>query len=233
MTPTRAPCPYRRRSPRSGGWRLSSRAAAALIVVHEILALVVGRPQPSEIAEFLREPVVAIVITLDLAGFTLLLLALTGLFERQAHALGKLGLAGYLIAFVGTVLAAGDWWFELFGTPYFAKLAPRAAEQPASGRLLLGGQVTFYSFAAGWTMFGIASVRARVYPRAAAILLIVGGLAGLFAGLAPLQLPLALAVGWIGWWLYRSSPRRDEAREPGGLTPPPSSWQTPTERLAP
>jgi hypothetical protein len=59
-------------------------------------------------------------------------------------------------------------------------------------------------FAAGWLIFGIASFRARVFPRRAAVLMTVGGFVGALALIAPFQIPLALAVGWMGLWLVRS-----------------------------
>ena len=53
-------------------------------------------------------------------------------------------------------------------------------------------------------IFGIATFRANVFPRPAAALLILGGLVGILAGSTPYQVPLAIAVGWIGVSLMRS-----------------------------
>ena len=60
------------------------------------------------------------------------------------------------------------------------------------------------TFAAGWVIFGFASVRAGVFPRRMAVLMTIGGVAGVLTLIAPLQLPLAFAVGWMGSWLVRS-----------------------------
>ena len=63
----------------------------------------------------------------------------------------------------------------------------------------------------GWLLFGAATLRARVYPRAAAVLLMVG------AVLAALPLPFTyvvfgVAVAWLGSGLFA---RRGEAtRQP-------------------
>ena len=73
-----------------------------------------------------------------------------------------------------------------------------------TGSMAVGAGATFGLFALGWTVFGIATFRANVYPRSAAALLIVGGLIGILAGSTPYQIPLALAVGWIGFSLTRS-----------------------------
>ena len=40
----------------------------------------------------------------------ILLLALTAIYAREYAALGTLGLVGYLTAFLGTLMVAGDWW---------------------------------------------------------------------------------------------------------------------------
>jgi hypothetical protein len=182
-------------------------AAAVMIVVEQLIGLARlagGVPEDEEISEFVQEPLSSVYATLELLGFALLLLALVGLYERQQKAAATLGLVGFFGAFLGTLLAAGDWWFELFATPFYADLAPRAVEADASGSLLTGGTITFTSFAFGWVLFGIASVRAGVFPRLTAMLLIIGGVAGYLAGFPPFQVPLAIAVGWIGFWLYKS-----------------------------
>ena len=181
--------------------------AAVLIVVEQLIGLARlagGVPKDDEISEFVQEPRSSVYAALELFGFALLLLALVGLYERQQEAAGRLGLVGFFSAFVGTLLAAGDWWFELFATPFYADLAPQAVEADASGSLLTGGRITFSLFALGWVLFGVASVRAGVFPRLAAVLLIVGGVAGYLAGFPPFQVLLAIAVGWIGYWLYKS-----------------------------
>ena len=67
----------------------------------------------------------------------------------------------------------------------------------------------FALFALGWVLFGIASFRARVFPRWASIVLIIGGLLGYQAGFPPFLIVLALGVGWMGYWLQK----HDEVKE--------------------
>ena len=134
----------------------------------------------------------------------LLLLSLTGLYLRQAESAGKLGLVGYLVAFLGTLLVAGDWWFESFIAPRLAAVAPEVMTGAITGSMAVGAGATFGLFALGWTLFGVATFRAGVYPRPAAALLIIGGVVGILAGSTPYQIPLAIAVGWIGFALTRS-----------------------------
>lgn len=64
------------------------------------------------------EALVVLNAVLKLVAACLLLLGLVGLFARQAEATGTLGLAGFLVAFLGTMLMAGDMWLEAFAVPY-------------------------------------------------------------------------------------------------------------------
>ncbi len=132
-----------------------------------------------------------------------LLIALTGLYARQATAAGRLGLVGFLVAALGTVLLAGDWWYETFVAPAIRAQAPEILNTAPSGVILIGAALTFVSFALGWVLFGIASYRADVFPRGASILMMIGGITGILALAAPFQVPLALAIGWMGWSLLR------------------------------
>jgi hypothetical protein len=122
----------------------------------------------------------------------------SGLYWVEAHVVGRLGLVGYLIAFLGTLLVAGDWWYETFVVPELMDRVPALLDEPPSGRILVGGFVTVAAFAVGWLIFGFASYRAGIFPRGASILVMIGGLAGVVALIDGSQIPLAVAIGWIG-----------------------------------
>jgi hypothetical protein len=98
-------------------------------------------------------------------------------------------------------MVAGDWWFEAFVIPRIAIVAPEVLDLPLAGSLLVGAVATVGLYTVGWTLFGIAALRARTFPRAAAMLLLLGGLAGPLALSTPYQVPLAIAIGWIGFVL--------------------------------
>jgi hypothetical protein len=112
--------------------------------------------------------------------------------------LGGLGLIGYLTAFLGTLMVAGDWWFEAFAVPMIATAAPAVLDLPISGSMLVGAIAAVGLYTVGWTLFGLVAFRTRVFPRAAALLVIAGGLMGPLALSTPYQIPLAIAIGWIG-----------------------------------
>jgi hypothetical protein len=185
---------------------LVAMVAGALWAVGALFDLMYFSPQPmSEVVptgSFLFQQV------LYLLGATLLLIGLVGLYARQVQAAGALGLVGFLIAFAGTVLAAGFFWAGMFIAPALATEAPDFVDAGPPPGLVL----TFIGFGVGWLVFGIATLRAGVYPRRAAILVIVG------AVIVALPLPfttivLSVAVGWLGFHLFTGR-EAGEARTP-------------------
>jgi len=186
---------------------IASLVAAGLIIVSQVSQLVLPLMMPESFwiaTQSLR-------MGLALVAMFALLVALTGLYARQAPATGKLGLIGYLTASLGTLLVAGDWWYEAFIGPMLRQQAPELLSTAVSGSILIGAGLTFGIFAAGWIIFALATLRAGVAPRGAAVLMILAGFAGILALISPFQIPLALAVGWMGLWLVRSSGREDQA----------------------
>ena len=172
--------------------------AAVLVVLSQVMRLgvgwVLGPAAPTTWAHTLT-------YALALLGMGTLLLALTAIYTHESPALGRLGMIGYLTAFAGTLMVAGDWWFEAFAVPAIATQVPEVLDLEPAGSVLLGAIATVGLYSAGWTLFSIAALRARVFPRSAALLMLAGGLAGPLALSTPYQLPLAIAVGWIGYTL--------------------------------
>jgi hypothetical protein len=189
-------------SPISRRAGMLSLTAAVLIVLSQVMRLVGGRLLGPDWA---TTPAYTLAYTIALLGMAALLLALTAIYTRKSAALDRLGLIGYLTAFLGTVMIAGDWWFEAFAIPMIAAEAPEFLDLPPSGLALAGVITTVGLYTVGWTLFGLAALRARAFPRAAALLLLVGGLAGPLALSTPYQIPLAIAIGWIGYTLDRES----------------------------
>jgi hypothetical protein len=138
------------------------------------------------------------VFLMYLLGAALLLLGLVGLYVSQSEEAGVLGFVGFLVAFLGTVLLAGTLWFELFITPSLAAEAPELAEAELG---LAGFILAFLSVIIGWLLFGVATLRARVYPPWAAVLLIVGVVVSFFP--IPLSgVVFSVAVAWMGFVLF-------------------------------
>ncbi len=186
---------------------LASIVAAGLILVSQVTQLLL----PLTLPESFWIATQSLRMGLALLAMFVLLLALTGLYARQVPAGGKLGLVGYLVAFLGTMLVAGNWWYEAFIGPALRERAPELLTTAPGGSILIGAAITSVTFAAGWVTFGLASVRAGVFPRRTAVLMTVAGVAGVLTLISPFQIPLALAVGWMGLWLVRTGSRQEPA----------------------
>jgi hypothetical protein len=116
------------------------------------------------------------------------------LYAGQSRAAGSLGLAGFLVAFVGTVFFMGFFWANIFVAPALAVGAPEFLGQ---GGRFPGFFLSLFIYAVGWFLLGLVSMRARVYPRAPVVLLTVGAALDLLA--APLSgLVIDAAFVWLG-----------------------------------
>ena len=105
---------------------------------------------------------------------------------------------GFLVAFAGTVFFSGFFWASIFVAPALAIGAPEFLDQ---GGHFPGFYVSLLIYAVGWLLFGVASLKARVYPRAPIIALIIGAALGLFG--APLSgLVIDEAFIWVGFSLF-------------------------------
>jgi hypothetical protein len=139
-----------------------------------------------------------------LLGFAGLLLAAGSLYSVQATRAGTLGVVGVCGAMLGTFLLGGDLWFETFGVPWYAQVAPEVLDIKGSGWLAAGALSSYLLFAAGWALLGVASYRARVLHPLWSLALVVGGLVGYGAALPPYGIPLALALVGLGMTATRS-----------------------------
>ena len=173
---------------------LAAVASAVLSAMGDLLRLFVD----VESSETATTTPYFLVFFLYLLGAVLLLLGLVGLYASQSEAAGVLGLVGFLVAFLGTALLAGVLWFELFITPSLATRAPGLAEAELG---LAGFILVFLLGVVGWVLLGAATLRARTYPRWAAVLLMIGGV------VAFVPVPLAgtvfsVAIAWLGLVLF-------------------------------
>jgi tetrahydromethanopterin S-methyltransferase subunit E len=150
-------------------------------------------------------------ILLDLSLFAayLGLLALIGLYARQVEESGGLGLAAFILASLGMVMNIGFHWGGGFIVPALTSTAPEFLDQVEANPptiVAVGFISTFALFALGWLLLGVASLRAKVLPRAPLWLLIVAAILGLvsrFADLGIASVLFGVALAWLGWWLWR------------------------------
>ena len=184
---------------------LAAILGGTLLLISDLLSLTVFSGDPVEI-------VTTSAYLIDggtrlLAG-VLLLLGLVGLYARQSEASGALGLVAFLVAFAGTTLILGTWWTNTFVAPSLATEAQAFLEAGPTGVLGLGFTLSFALAAVGWLLFGLVSLRARIYPRAAAAALVVGAVLT-FAPLPISGVVLEVAIAWLGLVLFS----RKEASE--------------------
>jgi hypothetical protein len=153
---------------------------------------------------------------LRLLGIILLLWALIGVYERQSEAAGTFGLWAFVVAFFGTALSAGNTWAEVFVWPTLAQVAPNmmsGSVTEASSYLSAGLTLSFPLFGIGLILFGVATLRAGVYPRWASVLLIISIPVTMFLDPTPGsfqesigQILLGIAVAALGINALRTPP---------------------------
>ncbi len=176
-------------------------AGGLFAVIHAVQFFVADR---SDLAAMVTDPLFMVVSAAYFIAFPLLLIALVALYGRQAERAGRFGAIAFCTALIGTVALAGDMWFDAFAVPWLVQVAPAVVSADRAGSLLMTGWlVSVVLFSLGWTMFGLASFRARIIPRTLSIAVAIGGLIGFKGATAPWGVALGLAVAAVGVWLIR------------------------------
>ena len=173
----------------------------------------------------------AVAIAMSLFGLP----GITGVYARQAHAAGWLGLAGYLLFSLWLVLIFAFTFFEVFVLPLLATTAPTFAAGflgifTGSAEMNVGVLAALWGlsdalFALGGLVFGIATFRARILPRWAGGALTIAIILAPVSALLPHEIrplvavPIGFAIALLGYALW--SERRAHASEPvPGLASP-------------
>ena len=164
-----------------GSFRRLIRAAGAAAVVSGLLNIVYFATHPSG-----GEPPAAHAVNgwyaplhgLEILGQLSFLLAVTGMYLVQSRATGRLGFAGYVLLLVGTIFVIGTLWGDGFFSPVLASKAPGLLDRGHDlyvGALFWASGAMVGTITLGFLIFGVASLRARVFPRAAVALMTLGG----------------------------------------------------------
>ena len=134
-------------------------------------------------------------------GFCVLMFALIGVHGKQAYRAGRLGTFGFCTAVLGTMFLGGGLWFESFAVPWLAEGPfPQVLQSDPSILFALGAISSYLLFAIGWVSFGVASLRARVFPVWISIFIVIGGIAGYKALLSPWGISPRLGCSDT-WWV--------------------------------
>ena len=193
--------------------------AGSLLVINRVVMLTVPADVEALMA-YVLTPIWSINSIAQIVAFAMLVISLVATYELQARETGVFGVIAVCAAIFGTVFMAGDWWYEAFAVPRIAEVDPSVMVGFAQGRLLLGGLMSFALFGIGWVLYGIASVRARVFPAAISWAIAAGGLiSAIPVGVAYLtgNVVLGLALVALGIWLIRTRTARN-AREVSSST---------------
>ncbi len=150
---------------------------------------------------------------LRLLSLVLLPWALIGVYARQSRSAGAFGLWAFALASLGATLTVGNVWAEVFVWPTLARAAPgmmSGSVADMSPYLVAGLNVSFPLFGLGLILFGVATFRAGVYPRWAAVLLVFSIPVTMFLDPTPGtfqesigQILLGTSVAALGWHALR------------------------------
>jgi hypothetical protein len=147
------------------------------------------------------QPTATILWALGLVAVLLILLGLPAVYVHQARQAGRLGLIAFVVVFIGMALVTANAYFGTFiqaGLGDLILLAEEAGatvQEPAAAAA--GFIISMLFYLLGWLLFGLASLTARVLPRWAAVLVLVGLVTG-FLFIATSFPLLALPVTEIG-----------------------------------
>jgi hypothetical protein len=158
---------------------------------------------------------------------------LAGIYARQAVKTGWLGLVGYVLLSLWMVVIMGFSFVEAFILPHVATATPALVDgwmkmfNGGTSKIDLGVLPTLWTltgpvYILGGLLFGIATFRARILPRAAAVLLALGTVLAPLAAFLSLSaqpkiaIPTGLALAWLGYALMTersaSAAQADERR---------------------
>ena len=194
------------------------RLAGLSAVIGGTCYILVGAFHPPNVAASVTGTRWAVVHVLACATSFFGVLGLAGVHARQATRAGWLGLIGMVMLNLWLVIIMGFSFVEAFILPHPGTVAPAFTEgwmglfNGDPSKVDLGALPTLWTLTAplyigGGVLFGLATYRARVFPRAAAVLLALGTAAAPVAALLPLAsqpkiaIPTGLAIAWLGFAL--------------------------------
>jgi hypothetical protein len=158
----------------------------------------------SDPAVMVADPLYRVLNLAYAAAFSGLAIAACAAYDKQAREAGTFGLVALCAAIIGTVNLGANMWFEGFAVPWLAGVVPRILTAEKTLFWQVGYLSSYILFSIGWVLFGIASLRARVFPRFISLAIVVGGLIGFLAARPPYGVALGLALLSLGIWIVRT-----------------------------
>jgi hypothetical protein len=176
--------------------------AGSLIVLSQLAVWPLRR---GSIVAVATSPVYVVAMIGFLVGTWVLLIGVFAVHARQAQQAGTFGLVALAAAAVGIAHMGANIWFDTFVVPWLARQIPAALDVPRDGTLVVGALLSYLMLVVGWTLFGIACLRARVIPRTLAIGVIASGPVA-YVFLPPNTVVFGAVVLALGVWLARHRP---------------------------
>ncbi len=155
-----------------------------------------------------------------LITLTLTIFAVIGIYAYQSSHAGILGLIGFIVAEIGLLLNFALRFLFTFVAPTLMQFPDALAaidRSPYNSAFL----ATLVIFAVGYVLFGAATMRARMLPRWAGALLIVGAiLSFVLMGLSVNVGALLANAGfiWMGYTMWTSERRASTALQAAPAT---------------
>jgi hypothetical protein len=161
---------------RLGAW--AAMVSGVALIVSVVLAWLVVPYERLGLTEAYLTSSYSVSSGLRLLGLVLLVWGLIGIYGPQSRAAGNFGLWTFVLVFLGTALAVGNVWAEVFVYPTLAQVAPDMLSgagfgTEAAAHMSTGLSLSYPLFFLGLILFAAATFWARVYPRWIAVLLII------------------------------------------------------------
>jgi hypothetical protein len=156
---------------------------------------------------------------------TLMLYSLVGLYARQADKAGWLGLVGFLLALIGTAFVGTIFFISSTILPLVAAGSPAIFDQVMTPPAF-AVPVLVVGFILGYILFGVATMRAGVFPRWSGPLLVLGVSLFMISEMPLFDLTLShliatfgdvifgIGLAWMGYALW-SEKREPDLRSKG------------------
>jgi hypothetical protein len=206
------------------------RAAGLSAIVSGTIFAAIQPIHPADVLASVTTSTFIIITSFKTIMCLLGLFGVAGLYARQVEKTGWLGLAGYLLLTTFYAVQMCYAFAEPTLLPLLAPVAPTFVEsvmamsRGAAGPIDLGAFAVVFNimpvlYLLGNLLFGIALFRARILPRAAAVLLALSGPIAITMGmLLPHQfarlaaVPMGIALVWLGISLFTE--QRASASDP-------------------
>jgi hypothetical protein len=206
------------------------RAAGLSAIASGTIFAVIQPIHPADVLASVTTSAFIIITSFKTIMCLLGLFGIAGLYARQVEKTGWLGLVGYLLLTTFYTVQMCYAFAEPILLPLLAPVAPTFVDSVMAMSRGVAGQMDLGAFAVvfnimpvlyllGNLLFGIALFRARILPRAAAVLLALSGPIAITMGmLLPHQfarfaaVPMGIALVWLGFLLLTE--RRAPVSEP-------------------